>query len=744
MVGRGWFDVLHTKCSPALIFGLMLAFSSHVPASTETRVAAVRCRNLTHQHCVIHPDGVHDLDCFGSWSQTFEWRCVWKPGEPAAEKTYTLIIQQPKKKWCRLYPNITALSQTIKIFNNYNLSAEVLENSPSTNCSRAVFKGLPANLQRCGPPHSASFRRHAGMLNMTVKWPLGDSKHITNYTVRYKEVGSHLWSKSPVAFHNKRCRLVEHLNSSSVYVVQIQCVPDNKCSQCPWSDAFTVPSELTTPPVIVGFKDNDIAKKNGRRLVTLTWKSSATEIHDSFSVMIAKASGESPELISTSWPEIRLILSYSAYQVNISGVNNASISPAVSQLIPQREGVGDVRLNVTVHSNTSFTIYWRDDLIRTFVCFSVEWWKKGQKVTYMSFYESDRNHKTLHPKGLEPYQRYSITLHTRPNKDTCNMKHINNSESTYSTAHFYSVQGSPVSAPTNISSHNVTLDSVELQWGAIPEEDIRGFLLGYTIHYTEYQQGEASTENNVIVDPELNNYKLENLISSTTYRVQISGFTSAGVGVRSEELLFKTNREDFISNSVITMLAVLTTLLIFGSPILKRAKVLLWPSIPNPRKSNALQKIDRPCELELLGAIDTLKVEERDTESLQLVEKVAATPASTSPSTIPLLHHSGDETDSAGATCNWMQTDTGSMTGDFMSDEFKTLDTQRTVVQSSPLTFSSEYTTIEMFQQAMPQPAPSVLEAEAADVTVVPSRMDYIRQFSSSPTSEGEHLSTVC
>lgn len=103
--------------------------------------------------------------------------------------------------------------------------------------------------------------------------------------------------------------------------------------------------------------------------------------------------------------------------------------------------MGDVRLNVTVHSNTSFTIYWKDDLIKTYVCFSVEWWKKGQKVTHVSFYESDRNHKTLHPKGLEPYQRYSITLHTRPNKDTCNMKHINNSESTYSTARFYSVQG---------------------------------------------------------------------------------------------------------------------------------------------------------------------------------------------------------------------------------------------------------------------------------------------------------------
>lgn len=42
---------------------------------------------------------------------------------------------------------------------------------------------------------------------------------------------------------------------------------------------------------------------------------------------------------------------------------------------------------------------------------------------------------------LEPYSRYSITLHTRPNKVTCNMKRINNSESTYGSTQFYFIEG---------------------------------------------------------------------------------------------------------------------------------------------------------------------------------------------------------------------------------------------------------------------------------------------------------------
>lgn len=47
----------------------------------------------------------------------------------------------------------------------------------------------------------------------------------------------------------------------------------------------------------------------------------------------------------------------------------------------------------------------------------------------------------------------------------------------------------PDVAPANVSIHNVTLDSAVLQWSAIPQEDARGFMLGYIIYYSEYQKG---------------------------------------------------------------------------------------------------------------------------------------------------------------------------------------------------------------------------------------------------------------
>lgn len=118
---------------------------------------------------------------------------------------------------------------------------------------------------------------------------------------------------------------------------------------------------------------------------------------------------------------------------------------------------------------------------------------------------------------MEPYRRYTLTVHVRPDRDSCNMKRVNNSESTYGSTQFYFMEGcksprlcsiviiinnnlfdlcssAPVGAPANVSSYNVTLDSAALQWSSIPEEDARGFLLGYVIYYTEYQNGTRTEE----------------------------------------------------------------------------------------------------------------------------------------------------------------------------------------------------------------------------------------------------------
>ncbi|XP_028457817.1 interleukin-31 receptor subunit alpha [Perca flavescens] len=746
MVGRG-FQFLDSKCSSDASHSYFFILSLIVVYYTTQASSSVNCKSQNisskYQHCGIHPDGVHDLDCFGKYN-SIKNKCVWKPGNSASEKIYTLIIQQQDKKYCQAY-NITGISTQITLYSNYNMSAEVFENSESTNCTKAVFRGSPKNFLRCGPPYKVSFSRHSGRLVVNVSWQKEDTKAIKYYFVRYKALGSLSWSKSPVKSQNGEICTVENLNSSLVYTAQIKCDTNEKCSQCAWSEAYTVPSELTTQPVIVNL--TEIVMSKDQRLLYLTWKFPAKELYDGYYVTIGKASGEAYELMNTTQPEITLILSYSAYHLNISAVNNASTSPAVSRAIPQREdmpSMGAGKLNMTVHSSTSFTIYWKDNLIKECVCYSVEYMKKGHKAAYMSFYQNKKNYRNLSPlpEPLEPYKRYNITLHTRPNKDTCNMKNVNNSESTYGSTQFYFIEGSPVSAPTNFSSYTVTLNSVVLQWSSIPEEDIRGFLLGYIIYYTEYNPRGTSTERNITVDPTLNSYELGDLKSGTAYKVQISGFTQAGAGVRNTESIFKTKSEGFSNFSgVITVFAVVATVLIFGSLIIKRAKVILWPSIPNPGNSNALQKIIGPCELELLESINALKAEEWDTYSLQIVEKEDVIPAST----LALYRAFEEEEDSPESSCNWMQRDTEDASEGIppviTAETFP--DIHRTDPQSSPFAFSSGYTTMELFQQGIPQgmsantSVTQATESKSEDTDLI------VVKFSTSPVLNSENIFTI-
>ncbi|XP_069556861.1 uncharacterized protein, partial [Brachyistius frenatus] len=729
----------------------------------------------------------------------------------------TTIFFSPSRSrnYCKHYHNITEFSKKITLFKECNMSVEVFENKESANCTKAVFKGSPKSLLRCGPPNNVSFRRLSGGLDVYVNWQQEDIKDVEFYSVRYEAVGSLGWSEvssllasrphsglvlgihkfqfcsqSNVETQNgRRCR-VENLTSSLTYIVQVGCVVNEKCSQCPWSEAYSVPLELTTQPVIVNFEDTDIAGKKGCRLISVTWKFPATELYDGFHVTVGKASGEAPrERVTTSRPEIALVLSHSAYRVDISAVNNVSVSPAASRAIPRREdtpGADDGRLNVTVHSNSSFTIYWKDALIQTYVCYSVEWREAGRNAVYMSFYQSDVNYRTLfplpgktfpllrsrirmhryvlekqvfvrsvtirlvlfkYPEPLEPYKRYSITLHTRPNKEPCNLERINASESTYGSTQFYFVEGSPVGAPATVSSSNATLKSVALRWSPIPEEDVRGFLRGYVIHYSEYRHGGTPAENNITVAPEVNSSELGDLKSDTAYRVQVSGVTSAGEGVRSTASYFKTKHEGNVYlGGIIAVFAVVTTLLIFASPIIKRAKVVLWPSIPNPGKSTATQKISRSGQAGLAEAINT-EAEEWDTECLQVIEKDVARPADASTPTLPLLRASDAAGGSPEMNRNRIRGDADDATGDTGPDD--AADTlpdgaDEADLQSSPFAHSSDYTTMEMFRQVASALAGATRVAEGdpedSDFAAGKSRFDYVRQFSTSPVAEGEDI----
>lgn len=57
--------------------------------------------------------------------------------------------------------------------------------------------------------------------------------------------------------------------------------------------------------------------------------------------------------------------------------------------------MGDDELNVTVHNNISFKIYWKDFLLKKYVCYCAEWREEKTKTAYKSFYLKGKNYYTF-------------------------------------------------------------------------------------------------------------------------------------------------------------------------------------------------------------------------------------------------------------------------------------------------------------------------------------------------------------
>ncbi|XP_059906311.1 protein sidekick-1 [Gadus macrocephalus] len=700
----------------------------------------------SYELSATNQDGLN-FECFGKNDQKgkkFEWYCSFND---SSENSYVgKYVSIQEKKTCWYQHNKSAKPMTLEdgsLYKNKNMTVHVFDNN---NCTKASFRGVPNQLIRCDPPANVSFLRLSRRLMVNLTWRPEDERNIKKYDLRHRVLNSVFWNESQSTQRNKGS--VEHLDPSLSYEVEIRCSPINLCPKCSWSPPYCLPPELTVPPVILNVEDIDVAGQNGRRLLLIRWNYPSRELVEGYSVKVEKASGEASNRIPTDQMELRLIVSYSAYQLQITASNKFSTSPAAHWTVPARkyrDGAGG-RLNVTFHSNMSLTLSWSDSEALKPVCYSVELSSDGHKTQYDVFFIHNASHQLISLKEpLEPYQMYDITLHTRTNNNTCNMERINNSESTYGSLQAYFREGTPVSAPTNISRSNVTLTSMVLTWRPVPVADLRGHLLGYTLHYKETGPQNTSTPRNTTVDPTVVSQELVGLESGTVYTVQIAAFTSAGAGVKSSASYFGTSSQGLpflhkaVKNSLITC-SVLIGIILFGSPLLKRAKGSFWPNVPNPGTSSAIQRMVKSYELEPLKL--TILREECDTCTLHLP-----------PPDPPLglqytgLQGSGQPLGTPPSCEEPPRRDASDdSTGDTLPDDERTTtpDALQSDPESAPGKGPSDYTTMELFQQGMPPPPPACrteghagLHGEEMNKTVHGNGSDYSRQSSQGPMEIG-------
>ncbi|MGH0183443.1 UNVERIFIED_CONTAM: hypothetical protein FKN15_016662 [Acipenser sinensis] len=151
------------------------------------------------------------------------------------------------------------------------------------------------------------------------------------------------------------------------------------------------------------------------------------------------------------------------------------------------------QINVAACSNESFSISWNKSLVKNYTCYSVVW-------------------------GLVHGNKTSQSFHSLSEK--------------------ISLRG-PKSGPINVTYSNVTKTSAVINWSKVPEEDLQGFLQGYIIHY---RANDTSASSAITVNSSTNSYLLTKLKSKTIYKVSVSAFTTAGEGVRSDQIIFETKQ----------------------------------------------------------------------------------------------------------------------------------------------------------------------------------------------------------
>ncbi|KAL7838264.1 hypothetical protein AOLI_G00266680 [Acnodon oligacanthus] len=742
----------------SLFYGFLLG--SIWSAQTLQQAPAVcTCRNLTRcEHVCNASEEIHDFICFGwrSPPNTIDYKCVWNL---TAYSTYNLYTKQRTCKQWEL-ENQSLISKSFILLKTNMTAYAIAASEDGKRCTIAKFTGIPLQMIRCDPPNENNVRlkRRQGYLSVTAEWR---DESVKQYYVKYREQNSTLWKE--VQSENSRDCIVGNLNSYMSYEMHIQCVVTTECPQCPLSEVIHVPQEFVDAPTIKEINEKPF--KTGQRLVIMKWQYVHSEAVENYNITIWKTSGELAEVSSyiLKTPTVELILCYSAYMISINAFNRAGSSPPASRVIEIKENQRalDETFNVSVKSNNSFRLSWNKTLSQDYACYSVEWWESTEKISYKSFFVK-KSFIDIRTKNVtfQPYKRYYFFLHARPDKDTCNLKNINDSEQTYGRACVYLLEGTPLTAPGNVSVSNVTQSSFVLTWSPVAEEDLRGFLQGYIIYYGDIL---GNIKKNITVGPHTNSYKLINLKSRNEHHVKLSAFTAAGEGKQSALTYIKTNPDavaigGMLAGVVVGIIALLLAVH-FCCRLLHRSKNLLWPSIPNPYNSNAVQKIEGGQELELFEPLYRQNLEETE-EHLNVVEvkkytccsskltlisqdckKATLTPVTVAEDTpqFPTLLSTTNSVSAEAILTDSNKNDSALVspidTNDSSEDttvdasNTRAVDCVSTTVAKPAVVFVSDYTTMELFQQiskaGVQDPSSQTGDSDTAPSN---SRQDYIRQ----------------
>ena len=96
----------------------------------------------------------------------------------------------------------------------------------------------------------------------------------------------------------------------------------------------------------------------------------------------------------------------------------------------------------------------------------------------------------------------------------------------------------PSAAPTSVSVSAVTSSSITVQWGAVNCIHHNGHITGYSLQYGVVESGNTQTMN--VLGGSITETTLSNLMSSTTYYIEVAAVNIVDIGPYSSTLLHLT------------------------------------------------------------------------------------------------------------------------------------------------------------------------------------------------------------
>ncbi|NXM31800.1 I12R1 protein, partial [Oxyruncus cristatus] len=554
--------------------------------------------------------------CWKKCNSRNSFHCSWSPLGPAGNTSYSLNLCFEQHNGCHQYDarkmtNYKLPHHQLYIFNNTVAWVEASWEGHVHRTPNITFVFNKAD-KPDPPPIRVPFSKTGGQLRLRVPRPqCHGMDQPAQREARSWRAGDSGWTQvecTTVMVKDEDDSVNCTLKGNGTFVVQLR----QKTWSSYWSDwssNISVPEEILESPVL----SHQLEKlgRDGQRVLRLSWRPVLNGQRDvnytlhTHMPACGCAELDEEDMVVLGWEvrEHNLTLSGAEYEVLLRAVNTAGPGPA-SQLHVPAEQHTDLSFKDISVAGSTVMVWWEAPIPGEAYCFEQQVLAKApqQGVCIQEEFPAKSIHvekgkgapQAPHP-GSELGGGLTSPLVPAPGAlgaPVCHRLAVHGWDpergwATFALWHHYASNDS-LAVPLNISSGDA---GVVLQWKPSPRAACPGALAKYLICHMAERDNMTYSE----ADATAVNYTLQNLQPGTAYRVGVWEVTKDSEGTCSAWWKFQTKAlgpQGAVWRADLKYMGIL-----LGVPVTaavyhltkKRARRLLFPPLPKPMGTNAIQ-----------------------------------------------------------------------------------------------------------------------------------------------------------